>query len=53
MYESFTCAGCICTDFNLLPHLDLCPKRVELESAKSAMVIITEGVKRELMGKIE
>lgn len=53
MYEGFACARGICADFDLLPHFDLWPKYVKLESAKSAMVIVAEGVERELMGKIE
>ena len=53
MYESFACASCIRADLNLLPHLDLRPKHVKLELAKPAMVIIAEGVERELMGKIK
>ncbi len=53
LYERLACSGYIRTDFNLLPHLDLWPECIELESAKSAMIIITEGVERELMGEIE
>jgi hypothetical protein len=53
MYESLTRASCICANFNLLPHLNLWPERVELESAKPAMIIVAQGVERELMGKIK
>ena len=53
MYKSFSCARGICADFDLLPHFDLRPKDVKLEPAKSAMVVVAEGVERELMGKIE
>ena len=47
--ESFTRAA----DLNLLPHLDLRPERIELESARPAMVVIAQGVERELMRKIK
>jgi hypothetical protein len=53
MNESFTCAGSIPADFDLLLHLDLWPEHVELESVKTVMVIIAEGLERELMRKIE
>jgi hypothetical protein len=53
MYERLARSSCIRTDLNLLPHVDLWPKCVELESAESAMVIIAESVESELMGKIE
>ena len=53
MYECFACARGIRADFNLLPHFDLRSKDIKLEPAKSAMVIVAEGVERELMGKIK
>jgi len=44
VYEGFARASRICTNLDFFPHLDLGPERVELESAKSAMIIVTEGV---------
>jgi hypothetical protein len=53
VYESFASASRICADFDFLPHFDLRPKAVKLESALSAMVIVAEGVERERMGKVK
>jgi hypothetical protein len=44
MYKGFASARGIRADFDLLPYFDLWPKDVKLKSAKSAVVIVAEGV---------
>jgi hypothetical protein len=53
VYKCFAGASYVRTDLNFLSHLDLWPERVEMEAAKSAVIIITKCVERKLMGKIK